>query len=123
MTPEAAFASWLESACGVRAYAEGHVPDSAAYPFATFSLPASSWGSGQAAATVDLWSRAEGDAAANRRARSLSRALGLGGVALPCDGGGLWLTRGEPWCQALTDPDPCVCRRRANVSVDWITQD
>lgn len=123
MTPEAAFAAWLAAAVGARAYADGHVPDSATYPFVTFTLPASCWGAAPTAATVDLWTRGEGEAATNARARALSRAIGLGGVLLACDGGGMWLTRGEPWCQAVADEDPAVSRRRINVSVEWMTTD
>ena len=123
MTPEAAFSAWLAGAVGATAYADGHVPDSAAYPFATFSLPASAWGDAPAAATVDLWTRGEGEAATNALARKLSAAIGLGGAMVACDGGGMWLTRGEPWCQPVTDEDPVVSRRRINVSVEWITTD
>ena len=61
MTPEAAFSAWLAGAVGATAYADGHVPDSATYPFVTFTLPASCWGAAATAATVDLWTRGEGD--------------------------------------------------------------
>ena len=123
MTPEAAFSAWLAGAVGATAYADGHVPDSATYPFVTFTLPASCWGAAATAATVDRGARGEGEAATNARARALSRAIGLGGVLLACDGGGMWLTRGEPWCQAVADEDPAVSRRRINVSVEWMTTD
>ena len=111
MTPEAAFSAWLAGAVGATAYADGHVPDSATYPFVTFTLPASCWGAAATAATVDLWTRGEGEAATNARARALSRAIGLGGVLLACDG------------QAVADDDPAVSRRRINVSVEWMTTD
>lgn len=122
MTPEAAVTSWLSGATGMGVYAEGHVPDGAAYPYATLSLPGCAGGS-TSAATLDLWYRGAGEAVPNAAARALSQAIGRGGVIVPCDGGAAWLTRGEPWCQPMTDVDDAIERRHVNLTIEWETTD
>lgn len=119
MTPEAAFVAWLGTASGLPVHPEGHVPADASYPYATFSLPVSGFGDGDAAASVSLWYRNSGEAVPNACARKLSAELGLGGKLLACDGGAMWLKRGEPFSQPMADTDDAIERRLINISVEY----
>ena len=39
-----------------------------------------------------------------------------------CQGGGVWLTRGSPFCQSLTDEDDNTIKRRyINVTAQFVT--
>ena len=52
----------------------------------------------------------------------LSKAIGLGGVFLHCDDGVIWLKRGSPWAQSLTDAtDKTIKRRYINVTAEYLT--
>ena len=72
--------------------------------------------------TVNLWYRTESEAVPNAKAQELSAAIGYGGVRLSCDEGYIWLKRGSPWCQNLSDEtDPFIKRRYINVTAEYQT--
>jgi len=59
---------------------------------------------------------------ANDKAEELSAAIGYGGKVLPCDGGYIWIKRGSPWCQNITDDsDKLIKRRYINVTAEYLT--
>ena len=97
------------------------VPDGTEPPYLTFTPVSGAWGDGEQAVTVEIWRRTESEAEANADAESVGRALGLGGVMLPCDGGGLWVKRGSPFWQAVDSGEPGVKRRYVNLSIENIT--
>jgi hypothetical protein len=48
----------------------------------------------------------------------------MGGKYIPYDGGALWIKRGTPWCNCLTDAgDSKVKRRLLNFDIEFISQD
>ena len=72
--------------------------------------------------TVNLWYYTTSESEPNAKAREISKALGLGGVQIPCDDGSIWLTRGSPWCQSLTDAnDEQIKRRYLNITASYNT--
>lgn len=119
-TRTAALAAWL-GGFGMPAYSAQAVPDDAGLPYITFTPVSGAWGGGEQAVTVEIWRRTESEAEANADAESVGRALGLGGVMLPCDGGGLWVRRGSPFWQAADSGEPGVKRRYINLSIENIT--
>lgn len=119
-TRTAALQAWLEG-FGMPAYAAQAVPDNAEPPYITFTPVAGAWGDGEQAVTVEVWRRTESEARSNADAEAIGRALGLGGVMLPCDGGGLWVKRGSPFWQAVDSGEPGVKRRYINLSIENIT--
>lgn len=116
----AAIQEWLEG-FGMPAYAAQAVPAGAAPPYLTFTPVSGAWGDGEQAVTVEVWRRTESEARANADAEAIGRALGLGGVMLPCDGGGMWVKRGSPFWQAVDSGEPGVKRRYLNLSIENIT--
>lgn len=119
-TRTAALAAWL-GGFGMPAHSAQAVPDDAELPYITFTPVFGAWGDGEQAVTVEVWRRTESEAEANADAESVGRALGLGGVMLPCDDGGLWVKRGSPFWQAVDSGEPGVKRRYINLSIENIT--
>lgn len=119
-TRTAALAAWL-GGFGMPAYSAQAVPDGTEPPYITFTPVSGAWGDGEQAVTVEIWRRTESETEANADAESVGRALGLGGVMLPCDGGGLWVKHGSPFWQAVDSGEPGVKRRYINLSIENIT--
>lgn len=121
MTKDKALHAWF-SGFGLKAYAASAVPGNAALPYLTYTYTAGAWDSRPAALGVDLWFSGDSEAQPNAWADELSRAIGTGGTVVPCDEGYVWLRRGSPWCQSLTDGmDPRIKRRRINITAEYLT--
>ena len=121
MTKEAAIHKFL-SGFGLDAYAATAVPKDVKLPCLTYELSTSAWGDGEAPITVNLWYYGGTEAEPNAKAQELSDAIRLGGVLLSCDGGSVWLKRGSPFCQNLSDAsDANVKRRYINLSAEYLT--
>lgn len=122
MTPEAAIYQFL-SGFGIPAYASSSVPDQAEFPYITYDLSLGYWGQTEVNMPVNVWYRTESEAEPNAKVRELSDTLGIGGVTVPCDGGMLWLKRGEPWVQAMSieGEDEKVKRRYVNINIEFLT--
>lgn len=122
MTPEAAIYTFL-SGFSIPAYASSSVPDQAEFPYITYDLVVGEWGEPEVNMPVNVWYRTESEAQPNAKVREISRALGMGGLTLPCDGGMLWLKKGSPWAQAMTvdGEDEKVKRRYVNINIEFLT--
>ena len=104
------------------AYPSTSVPDDVTFPYLTYEPIFDSWGGGEVGLTVNLWFYTQSEAIPNAKAQELSEAIGLGGITLPCDGGYIWLKRGSPWCQSLSDAtNPGIKRRYINVTAEYLT--
>lgn len=121
MTKAAALQAFFEQF--LPAYAASAVPDDVEFPFLTYELITSAWEGGEVGMTVNLWYYTSSEAVPNAKAQELSEAIGVGGIVLKCDGGYIWLKRGSPWCQSLTDnTDNQVKRRYINISAEYLTE-
>lgn len=122
MTKEAALHSFFNS-FGIPGYPSSAVPEDAVFPWLTYDLTTSAWDDGEVGLTVNLWYYTTDEAPPNAEARELSERIGMGGVLVPCDGGGIWLKRGSPWCQNLKDDaDHNIKRRYLNITAEYLTQ-
>ena len=124
MTPEAALDRWLNG-FGVPAYASTATPHDAGFPRITYDLVVDGWGGGEQNVPVSVWHRTDSEAALNAIVRAMKRAIGVGGVTLPCDGGMLWVKRGEPWAQAVRfeGDDEKTKRRYVNINIEYLVLD
>lgn len=121
MTKAAALQAFFES-FGISAYAASSVPDDTVFPWLTYELTIDAWDGGEVGLTVNLWYYGTSQKPANDKANELSAAIGYGGKVLPCDGGYIWLKRGSPWCQNITDDsDKLIKRRYINVTAEYLT--
>lgn len=119
-TKAAAFHQFMSS-FGMPAYAAGSVPGDAKTPYVTYDFAEGAWGQGDVSIAASIWHRTESEAALNAKVSEIGKRLGLSGVLLPCDGGGMWVKRGAPWAQSSVDSDPAVKRRRLLFDVEFMT--
>ena len=104
------------------AYAASAVPEDVTFPYLTYELITSAWNGGEVGLTVNMWFRTTSEKEPNAAVDKLSKAIGLGGVQLPCDDGMIWLKRGSPWAQSLADEtDKTIKRRYINVTAEYLT--
>lgn len=115
------------SSFGIQVYPDNAVlnengePD-VVLPYLTYTPVFDAWGGEPVSLTVNLWYRTESEAIPNAKAQELSEAIGLGGKILPCEEGYIWLKRGSPWCQNLSDEaDQFIKRRYLNVTAEYLT--
>lgn len=121
MTKAAALYQFFSS-FGMPAYTSASVPDDVEFPYLTYDLITSAFLGGEVGITVNLWFYTTSEAIPNAKAEELSSAIGLGGKMLKCDGGYIWLKRGSPWCQSLSDEtSPTIKRRYINVTAEYLT--
>lgn len=120
MTKGAALQSFFDGI--MTSYAASAVPDNATLPYLTYELITSAWDGGEVGLTVNMWFRTTSEKEPNAAVDKLSKAIGLGGVFLHCDDGVIWLKRGSPWAQSLTDAtDKTTKRRYINVTAEYLT--
>lgn len=120
MTKEAALQAFFERF--LPSYSASAVPEDVAFPYLTYELITSAWEEGEVGLTVNLWYYTTSEATPNAKAREISKAIGPGGVQVPCDGGSIWFTRGSPFSQSLTDStDAKIKRRYLNITADYNT--
>lgn len=123
MSTKAAAIHGLLSGFGIPAYAAASVPDDASEPYLTYALVDGAWGDGEVAMEVNLWYYGDGEAAPNAKVQEISEAIGLGGATVPCDGGMIWVKRGSPFAQSVTDGtgNDKIKRRYINLDLEYIT--
>ena len=111
------------SSFGLTAYEENTVPTDAAFPYVTYQLVTDSFDR-EVAATASLWYRSESWTAINAKTEEISAHIGLGGKTIKCDGGRIWIKRGQPFAQNMGDEsDDLIKRKYINISIVFITQD
>lgn len=93
------------------------------FPYLTYSVATDSIGQ-SVALTADLWYRGTSWAIANDLCQRISDAIGSGGKIISCDGGCIWLNRGSPFAQNMSDPnDDLIKRKHINISAEFMTAD
>ena len=104
------------------AYAATEVPEAVTFPYLTYELTTGAWGDGESNITVNMWFNTDSEAVPNAKAEELAAAIGYGGKMLKYTGGALWLKRGSPWCQSLSDTEnKNIKRRYINITVEYIS--
>jgi len=122
MTTKASAVYSFLSGFGIPAYATTAVPDDAAMPYLTYDLSTGAWGDGDVSMLVNLWYYGDSEKPANDKAQEISDAIGLGGSMVSYNGGGMWIKRGTPFCQSISD-EPKVKRRYINIDIEFISND
>lgn len=120
MTKYAAMLNFWNS-FGIPAYVDGNVPEDAVMPYITYSYTDGDLYTGEANNTVDIWYYTNSEETPNSKLAEVSDAIGLGGCKVKYDGGLIWIKKGSPWAQPLTDPnDNRIKRRTLNVITETI---
>ena len=111
------------SGFGLTAYEENTVPTDAAFPYITYQLLTDSFDR-EVATTASLWYRGESWAAINAKTEEISAHIGLGGKIIKCDGGRIWIKRGQPFAQSMGDEsDDLIKRKYLNITAEFMTAD
>ena len=108
---------------GLTAYEENTVPDDATFPYITYQLVTDSFGR-EIMLTASIWYRSESWTAINAKTEEISQKISRGGKIISCDGGAIWLKRGQPFSQNMGDEsDDLIKRKYLNVTAEFITAD
>lgn len=122
MTKAAAIYQFWNS-FGLTAYEENSVPDDATFPYITYQLVADSFDY-EIPLTASIWYRSESWTAINAKTEEVSQKISRGGKIIPCDGGAIWLKRGQPFAQSMGDEsDNLIKRKYLNITAEFITAD
>jgi hypothetical protein len=115
------------SSFGIEAYEETLVPtgeEAPKFPYLTYQLITDSFDN-EVLIPVSLWYRSEASLLAlNTKTEEISQRIGRGGVFLDCDGGKIWIKRGSPFAQTMSDPEDNTIRRKyINITAEFLTAD
>lgn len=112
------------SGFGLPAYEETSVPtgqDAPAFPYITYQVVTDGFG-GDVALTASVWYRSESWLGINAKAEEIGENIGRGGRVIPCDGGAIWLKRGQPFAQSMgDDADNMIRRKYINLTAEFLT--
>ena len=122
MTKSAAIYQFWNS-FGLTAYDENSVPDDAAFPYITYQLVTDSFDR-EIPLTASIWYRSESWSGINAKADEISQTISRGGKIIPCDGGAIWMKRGQPFAQSMVDEiDDLIKRKYLNITAEFMTAD
>ena len=122
MTKAAAIYQFWNSFC-LTAYEENTVPTDATFPYITYQLVTDSFDR-EVQVTASLWYRSESWTAINAKTDEISQKISRGGKIIPCDGGAIWLKRGQPFAQNMRDEsDDLIKRKYLNITAEFMTAD
>lgn len=94
---------------GITAYDENTVPNGAAMPYITYSVSVAGLDE-PVYLSASLWYRSMSWEDISKKAEQISEAIG-GGAGVAYDGGRLWVTRGDPFAQRMSEPEDGTVRR------------
>ena len=122
MTKAAAIYQFWSSFC-LTAYEENTVPSDAAFPYITYQLVTDSFDR-EIPLTASIWYRSESWTAINAKTEEISQKISRGGKIIHCDGGAIWLKRGQPFAQNMGDEsDDLIKRKYINITAEFMTAD
>lgn len=107
------------SSFGLTAYDESIVPEDAELPYITYGGSTAEMGE-PVIMTASLWYHSMSWGAISVKAEEISGAIGYGGVKVPYDNGRIWIWRGTPFSQRMTDPDPSIRRIVLNINAEYL---
>ena len=111
------------SSFGLTAYEENTVPTDAAFPYITYQLVTDSFDR-EIQLSASIWYRSESWTAINAKTEEISQKISRGGKIIACDGGAIWLKRGQPFAQSMGDEsDDLIKRKHLNITAEFMTAD
>lgn len=102
---------------GLPVYDENTVPDDASMPRITYS-----WAETEldvpTTLSASIWYLSKSWKDITQKAEQIYDAIGYGGITLPTNDGYLWVLRGSPFYQRVTDTNDGVRRIALNITVE-----
>lgn len=112
------------SGFGLSAYDENTVPtgkNAPNMPYVTYSVTTDSLGS-VVQLSGSLWYKSTSWAEISKKADEISEYIGVGGKVLKLDSGYVWVVRGQPFAQRMSDgSDEMVRRVYINLQAEFLT--
>ena len=108
------------SSFGIPAYDENTVPDSAPLPRLTYNVVYSNFDE-PVAANASIWYYSYSWKEITEKADEINTAIGLGGRIINCDGGKIWIKRGIPFAQRMSDENDAIRRIYINIELEYFT--
>lgn len=103
------------------AYDESSVPDNAVMPYITYNVVTDGMGS-VLPLHGSLWYRTTSWESISKKAEDIAQALGENGYLIKkIDDGYVWMQKGRPFAQRMTDEDEQVRRIYVNVTAEFLT--
>jgi hypothetical protein len=106
---------------GLTVYDESSVPEDASMPRITYSLSTDNIVGSPSTQSVSLWYYSTSWQEISEKADAISAAIGYSGVVLEYDGGYMWIKRGSPFAQRMSDANDSVRRIYLNIETDWLS--
>lgn len=103
----------------IQAYDSNTVPQNAAYPRITYEVSLSDFNA-PVLLTASIWYNSTSWAQISQKADEIETAIGKGGITLPYDNGLLWIVKGTPFSQRMSDEDPNIRRIVINIEAEYI---
>lgn len=111
------------SSFGLTAYEENTVQTDADFPYITYQLATDSFDR-EIPLTASIWYRSESWTDINAKTEEISQTISRGGKIIPCNGGAIWLKRGQPFAQSMGDEsDDLIKRKYLNITAEFMTAD
>ena len=121
MTKEQALNNFWNS-FGWKAYDESTVPKDTVLPYITYAVVVDSIES-NIALSASLWQRSTSWSDVTQMAKAIGDYLGMGGKLIKYDGGAIWLRRGQPFAQRISDEDDGIRRIYLNITAEYLSAD
>lgn len=102
------------------AYDQATVPADATYPRLTYEASVSSFDE-QVMLNASIWYYSIGWEEISQKADEIGNAIGDGGIIVHYTGGAVWIVRGTPFAQRMTDPEPNLRRILLTIECDFLT--
>lgn len=112
------------SSFGLRAYDETSVPtgdQKPDLPYLTYYAMTSEIGQ-ELSPTVSLWYKGTSWTDVTQKAEQIYDAIGYGGIIVPYENGAMWIRRGSPFSQRMSDVDSLVRRVLLNIRLEFLTE-
>lgn len=107
---------------GIPAYDENTVPTDATLPRLTYSVATDSFGS-SVPLSASLWYRTTSWEDITLKSNEIEADIGRGGKLVAYEGGAIWIKRGVPFAQRVSDENDAIRRIYLNVEAEYISAD
>lgn len=105
---------------GIKAYDENTVTDEAQLPYITYGASNDNFDE-PVMQTANIWDYSKSWALVTAKEKQISDFISRGGKMIPYDGGAIWIRKGNPWAQRLSDGSNDMIRRIVlNVVIEFL---
>ena len=110
------------SSFGLPAYDQFTVPDDAQMPYITYSVAEDSF-ERPVALTGSIWYRSQSWEDIEQKSYEIARAVKIGGIVVNIEDGFVWIYRGSPFAQRMSDINDTVRRIVINITAEFLSAD